>query len=819
MKKVTIFAWLICLAVILGGVTSFAGTTKVEIQIIPELKAYRINPHPPAIDGKLDDSLWSNSIIEKGRLEVQRDPDEGMPATESTLVAVGYDDKALYLAFWCYDSEPDKIDGQLVRRDRIGSSDRVTVRVDPFHDHQNGVAFQVSAAGVQVDTRYYNEYGEDMSWDAVWESGVSEQPWGWSAEMRIPYYCFRFPEKAEHTWGIDFVRHINRKNEIDGWAFTPMSKGGFVSNFGHLNNIRGISPAGHLELLPYAVSKEETEPKSIGNPDGRLFSGNTGLDIKYGISSHLVLDAAINPDFGQVELDAPVLNLSAYETFFEEKRPFFMEGADLFATNYQLFYSRRIGRQPVADVDDPDLLYYRDYPRGNTILGAAKLTGKIFKRTSIALLSAMTQREEAEYAAGANYVFDSTHTNIISMDTVFREGVVEPEANYSVLRVKQEVFKNSSIGGMLTLAGQKGFSPATTGGVDWRLLTNDGKWETSGQVVFSRINHAQTGYAAQFALEKAAGKHFVGAMGLYNKDRNLNINRLGYMERADQRGVWGWLQHRNTDDWWITKEMYNNFNIWSEWNFDGANISLGGNYNFYFVFKNYWDLSGSAAIQAEKYSDVETRGRGLWVWAAYPTASYTLSLESDGRKKLSAHWSAVVATDRGGTWWNYHNCVSFRPRSNMEFDAGATFAQYLDGTYWVKNTADSSIFADLDRDHLTLSASASIVVNRNLSMQLSAQGLVSGLDYSRYRYYLGGNNYSAPFGGLNCDYNYSALNSTFLIRWEYRPGSTIYLVWTRALSDFDPTLNNLDLHRDLDRLFSSGAQNLFLIKASYWMNI
>jgi len=804
-----------CLLVALTISAAFSATladpVKVETQIIPEMKAYRINPHSPAIDGMLDDSVWCSPGLQKGRMTIQRDPVEGMPTTESTFVAVAYDDQAIYAAFWCYDSEPDKVSRQLVRRDRSSQADRVTARIDPFHDHQNGHAFEVNASNVQRDCRYFNENNIDMEWDAVWESGVKQQPWGWSAEIRIPYHCLRFAVKDQNTWGIDFIRVINRKNETDGWAFTPSSKGGFVSNFGHLTQLIGVKPTSHAELLPYVVSNEQIEPRSQGNPDGRSFGKNAGLDLKYGISSDLVLDATINPDFGQVELDRPVLNLSTYETFLSERRPFFLEGSDLFQTSFNLFYSRRVGRPPQGSVTDPEFAYYTNYPKATTILGAAKLTGKLFERTSIALLSSVTQREEAEYAAYTNVALDSTK--------VTRKGIVEPEASYNVLRIKQELFRNSSVGGTLTLASQASRLPATTGGVDWRLYTNDNAWGAQGQVVFSRVNSEQTGYGIDVTFEKSGGKHIRASIGGTIKDRYLNLNRLGYSSRSDSRSMYAWIQYGTTDRWWIFQETYSNFNFYPSWNFDGVRYGLGGNFNTNVIFTNYWFLGGGVEIQGEKYSDLETRGNGLWEWPERPTFSWWASLTTDQRKMLWFNWNPGSGQDRGGTWWANYLGFGLRPRSNMEFSAGVNYKSMRNGTRWVENSGKQSLFADLNRDEIYLEASASVVLNRNLSVQLSTQGLASGLDYYKYRNYLGSNRYSDPFSGPNSDYNYSEMNSTLLIRWEYRPGSTLYLVWTRSRPEFDQTASNLDISRDVKRMFSGNAQNLFLIKASYWMNM
>ncbi len=599
-----------------------------------------------------------------------------------------------------------------------------------------------------------------------------------------------------------------------------------MSNFGHLTELRDIKPARHLEILPYAVSSLETEPNSLGNTDGRDFFGNTGVDIKYGLSSNLTLDATINPDFGQVELDQPVLNLSAYETWFSERRPFFVEGADLWESEYTMFYSRRVGRAPTGGIDDPEYAYQVRRPRATTILGAAKLSGKLSSGTSIAFLSAVTDEEIEKYAAeplvtDTTWAGDSVvNVDTTFIDTVYREGVVEPRAGYSVLRIKQDVLQNSSIGAILTVASQETFHPAVTGGLDWRLKTNNNAWCFRGQSIFSRVDPEQVGFATDLVVEKEAGEHIRGAVGVVIKDPHLHINRLGYTSRNDFRHVWAWAQYRTTDDWWIIRNSYNNINGWISYNYDGDEIEKGGNFNTYIEFINNWSLGGGFAVQAEKYSDRETRGHGLWEWPVYPTYSWWFSLNTNERSKVSFCWNPGSGSDRGGSWWANYVGIDFRPRSDMEFSLGTNITHNFGTTRWVENPDDeTTLFADLDKDEISIHASASMMFHRNLSCQLSAQGLISGLDYRNYRPYLGGNKYGPPESGYNHDYNWSSLNSTLLVRWEYRPGSSLYLVWTRSRPDYDDSVNDLDLSRDFDRFFSAGSTNVFLVKASYWLNI
>lgn len=797
-----------------------------DMKTVPELRATRVNPHPPEIDGYLNEPLWQSHKILFARDFTQREPDEGRPASESTLVAITYDDEALYVAFWCYDSEPERIQALLVRRDRWSESDKVVLRLDPYHNHRNGYGFEVNAAGVQRDQRYYNDDWSSDSWDAVWESAVKRQPWGWSAEMKIPYHSLRFEESDEHTWGVDFARVISRKQEAVRWAFTSSGDGGLVSNFGHLTDLTGVQPARHVEVRPYAVSSLETEPSHVGNPDGRDVLGNLGFDIKYGLSSNLTLDATINPDFGQIELDAPILNLSSYETWFDERRPFFLEGANLFDTDFSLFYTRRIGRAPRRDVDDDEHEYYIDYPRGTTILGAAKLTGRLASGTSVAVLAAMTEEEEARYGALTNLRIDTLVTgelDTVSVDTVTRRGVVEPRAGYAVVRIQQEVMGNSSVGGILTVAGQDTEDPEITGGVDWRLRTGNGVWMTRGQLIFSETGREHAGYGLSWAVEKATGHHVRAGAGTVIKSPDLDINRLGFTSRSDTKHIWSWLQYRTSDDWWIVRNSWNNLNLHLSWNYDGLQYERGGNFNTHIEFTNNWSLGGGITVQAEKYSDVETRGNGVWQWPEYPTASWWFSLNTDERRPVSFNWNPGGGRDRGGSWWANYFGVEIRPRSNLEFEVGANYIRNRGGLRWVENVefeeVDSSLFAVLDRDQVSVNATASIVFNPNLSFQVSARGLLSGLDYDNYRFYHGDNEYGSSANDYDHDRSWSALNSTALLRWEYSPGSTIYLVWTRVRSDSDDTLNDLNLSRDMRRMFSGDADNLFMVKVSYWLNV
>jgi len=783
---------------------------------IKELRAKKINPHVPQIDGDLSDAIWNDEELPIGRDFRQMSPVEGAAASESTHVAVVYGDDALYIGFWCFETQPEKILAELVRRDRYSNSDNISVYLDPYHDHQSGYQFQMNAAGVLRDVQLSYDTDSDLSWDAVWNGATKIQPWGWSAEIEIPYSCIRFHEsETEQTWGFNATRYISKADESTWWRFSPSTEGGWVSTFGHLHGIKGIKPATQLEVLPYSVVKLETEPKNNGNPDGRTSYADVGFDVKYSLASNMTLDATINPDFGQVELDQPVLNLTSFETYYSEKRPFFLEGANLFDTEFTMFYSRRIGRSPRIWPDDVD--YYINRPYATTILGAGKITGKIAEKTSIAVLSAVTDEEVAEF---------------VGTDGVTREDVVEPKASYNVIRVKQDFLQCSHIGFLGTLAALDKYHPEATAGIDWRLYTSKADYGFRGQVVTSDVGDDPPGFGLDVTFGKPAGRNFRGSFGIEMADPNLDLNGLGYNSVNNYREFWAWTQIKfDSKEYGIFRGIYNNFNYWSDWNYDGARISHGGNYNFSLGFVNSWYFSGGINFNSATWDPWENRGNGLW---REPSDwSWWACIGTDSRKTIYLEINPGSGKSDYGTWWANYVGMVIRPRVNIDLSVGSNYKRRFGMTRWVENIEDPntgeeiSIFADHDLDQVTPEISISWSLTRDLSFQFSGEMHISGIDHFDYRRYIGNEGY-APVGDIKTqedlesdhDYNYRAFNSTMVIRWEYNPGSTVYLVWTQSRSGLE-SHNDLRFHRDFEELFSSDTEgmNVFLIKASYWLNI
>lgn len=763
------------------------------------------------IDGIIDEEVWE--LAPRSGNFIQYEPDEGEPASESTFVRVAFDDEALYVGLECYDSEPDKIVKRLTRRDRYIEGDLVNLIIDSHHDHQTAYAFVLYASGTQRDVYYYNDDWSNEDWDAVWEGRAKVHDWGWCAEFKIPFHCLRFSCEEDPVWGIYFSRRISRKSELDRWLYIPSSVGGFVSHFGHLHGLSGLQPANRVEVLPYVVSYAETEPKHVGNPDGRDYSANAGFDLKYGLSSSMTLDATVNPDFGQVEQDETVLNLSTFETWYPEKRPFFLEGAQIFQTYYDLFYSRRIGRSPSFLPDDVD--YYTNRPRATTILGAAKVTGKTSSGTSIGILGSLTQREVADY---------------VDEEGNERKGVVvEPRANYLVARVKQDVLENSEVGIMGTAVNQKDVDPAYTGGLDWRLRFLGGDYLTSGQVAGSKTAPDESGYGAMLEFQKSGGEYWRGSIRGDYRSRELDLNRMGFLGRPDIQDYWLWVQYRTNEPWWITRRMWHNINLGYGNNLDGVALTRGGNYNNYIELKNYWYIGmGTWQDYAKQYSDRETQGGppapipiGQNAWA---------SVETDSRK-----WYMIVLNLSGGDTWDgrYYSVSTYfeiRPRSNIQVSAGPSFRSDWGVSRWLTHTEDETgerdqeIFGEQASKRLDMTVRGTVNFTRDISLQVYAQPFMASVDYSNFKVLVPPDDYEYVGKDIydedveEPDFNWASFNSNVVLRWEYRPGSTLFLVWAHT-RDTSTDFGNFEFGRDWGNLFESDATNTFLIKLNYWLTL
>src|SRR5206468_1655004 len=442
------------------------------------------------VDGVLRESLWQTADRITGF--TQRDPTEGAAASESTVVYLAYDDAALYIGARLYDAHPDSIVARLARRDQGTNSDRFQVFIDSYHDKRSGFYFGINAAGTLYDGTLFNDDWDDDTWDGVWEGKVTRDGLGWTAELRIPYSQLRFVRQSQYVWGINFRRDIARKNEFDFIVYTPRDGRGFVSRFPDLVGIERIEPPRRREIMPYVTSRAAFTHPPAGNPfnDGSKFEPGIGADARIGLGSNLTLNATINPDFGQVEVDPAVVNLSDRETTFNEKRPFFVEGSSVFEFGYggqsnfwgfnwsgpNFLYSRRIGRG--LSLPGAPEKGYVDGPDGAHILGAMKLTGKVAGSWNVGGLTAVTRRERATLQDSLGVRWGQE---------------MEPLATYGAYRAQKEFAKGrQGLGFMTTFAGRAFEDPAlrdvrnsnsmTVGTDGWIFLDSSKTWVTTAWV-------------------------------------------------------------------------------------------------------------------------------------------------------------------------------------------------------------------------------------------------------------------------------------------------------------------------------------------------
>jgi len=822
-------------------------------------------PLPPSatamqIDGELTEDIWKKVPVVSGF--VQRDPKEGAPATFDTEVRVAFDDTALYIAVNAIDPDPSKVVGILTRRDEGSPSDWVRVMIDSYRDRRTAYEFAVNAAGVKQDTYWFNDGNTDSGWDAVWEAAVSRHDKGWRAEFRIPFSQLRFNPSASQTFGFAVMRQSPRINETTTWPQLSRSASGFVSQFGDLSGLSFSRSPRRLELMPYAVGQVATKPVVEGDPLRSTAEPGAavGLDLKYALAPGLTLTGTINPDFGQVEADPAVVNLSGFETFFAERRPFFVEGSGNFSFNIDcndgqctgLFYSRRIGRAPQRLVGAPQD-GFAAAPDNTTILGAAKITGRV-GRFSIGVLNAVTSREHATLAmprADGGGGFDRAETP------------VEPATNYFIARVSREFANQSRLAFMVTstnrgLSDELSFLPssAVTGGVDTdirfgRRFSLQGMWAGSlvrgdalaisriqrstvhsyqrpdaAHVEFDPARTSLTGQAGSINVGKIAGQRYRFNTYAGFKSPGFEINDLGFQSRADEIMISNWHQLTWDRPGKYVRRRNINFNQWAGWNFDGDLRFTGGNVNSHWTFTNNWTVGTGINFNGRGFADRLTRGGpGGYTNAAWSQWGY---VDSDNRKPVMANVSGSWFNDMNGSWNRSTSLgLTYRPASNLSARVGIDLSRNHAESQWVTNFADTGrtryVFGVLDQTTVGFSARVNYTITPQLTVQLFARPFVSAGDYERFKELVDGRakDYAARYAPYayegHPDFNIRSFRTTNVLRWEYRPGSVLFVVWQQGRDGFADD-GRFRLGRNFGDIFESDAQNVFLIKFSRWLN-
>jgi hypothetical protein len=870
----------------------------------PVARAVRLN-QSVTVDGRLDDAGWGAAPVISGF--TQLDPFEGQPVSQRTEVRIVFDDDALYVGAMLYDTEA--VSTGLARRDAsVPSSDNFEIVFDSYHDHQTASRFGVNPSGVKQDGVVSGSGGGDTTWDPVWDAATSITPEGWSVEMRIPFSQLRFSRAEQQVWGIQMERSIHHSQELAVFAFTPKLERGGVPRYGHLEGISDLKASRRLELLPYVAARAEYREipgdsrVSFTNPfrSGSDYFGHFGGDLKYGITSNLTLDATVQPDFGQVEVDPAVINLTAFETRFEERRPFFIEGAEIFrfaeggpggstGRPPQLLYSRRIGRSPQGNL--PPGAVFSEVPTDTRILGAAKLTGKTLNGWSVGLLEAVTGRETANY---------------VDITGERREAVVEPLTNYSVGRLRRDFRDGQSRVGVIGTMMQRRLddpalqnrlrSAAYTGGIDFIQEWNNRSWRVLGafapayvmgtqEVItqtqmsssryfqrpdasYLRVDSTATslaGYYAMIDFNRYAGP-FQWKLAFSFSSPSYEANDAGFQTAADRIVMDTNVQYTQTRPGTILRRwnIRGNYLPDGMWNYGGNRVFTQYNVQADITFMNYWGGSARLEFDPETDNDRLTRGGPLSRDPRRYGGSFNVS--SDSRKDYTGRLAVNAATDEGGSWSHGLDLnLSYRPGATMDFRVTPSIERSYTAAQFVTSVEDALatqtfgrryVFGGLHQTTFGVDTRANVTFTPDLSFQLymqpffstgrygamkelSAPRVFEFLEYGedigtrirdengRFQIDPDGDPATANhFAVSDPDFNLLSLRGNAVLRWEYRPGSTFYLVWQQSRSERllgrdalpDDRVGHFDLSRDIRELLDVKPANVLVFKVNYWLN-
>ncbi len=776
------------------------------------------------IDGLLSEEAWRSTVPIEGFR--QFDPDEGMNATERTSISMLYDDDALYIGVYCYDSQPDGIISQLSRRDRSVQADKITIIVDSYHDHNTAFLFSGTVSGVQVDG-ILSQDGRvyDVAWDAVWDFDAHVVADGWTAEFRIPFSALRFAEQdSEYVWGINFRRFIPRKQEVDEWVLVrrneaPPGTISSVSKMGHLSGLRAIHPSLHLELMPYLVSKGTYLSQPAPFPLRSKFDATGGLDLKYGVTNNFTLDLAMNPDFGQVEVDQAVLNLTVFETFYPEKRPLFLEGSQIFSfgnsfdsRQLRLFYSRRIGRDPPEPQSDSGYTIV-ERPQSAKILAAGKLTGKTEDGVTFGVLSAITDREDGieEDLAGAK--------KPIRFAT---------RSSYNVFRMKKDIL-NSSLGFMATGSFNEEQTPRISGGLDWNIRLGDGVYAVDGYLAGSQYSTLSgkkiSGGAGKLALAKLEGDHWLAFTSYDFASQNFSINELGFFSEPREHG--GYFQLTYKEDY--AEVPLRRFSLTAQtdyrWNLDNIKTVSRVEFQPIIEFRNFWTLDIDYIHDLPAHDDMNRGINGLY---RRPDGNRLyLTLETDrGKPVVLTLFSGYQNSTKGlSTVFSTFQCT-VRPSTWIELSPSLTFYHSRNEEAWaIPYLIDDryNLFGDRDIDEYDFSLRGTLTFTRRVSLQFFTQVFLAKGQYAHFKKLVGFNNlssYDYPNSPsyVNPDFNEKTFNANLVFRWEYLPGSTLYLVWTQYRYGYT-SFYQRSLGENFSDAFKLPMDNVILAKVSYWWSL
>jgi hypothetical protein len=813
-----IIAFLLCL----GSWTPAAAQSALEPNVAEkagkDLRAYRISGSALRLDGRLDEPVWAEAPAIDDM--VQNEPDNMQPPTERTVVQVAYDDRYLWVAVRCYMRDVSQISTGLGRRDAMPPGDVIRLTFDPRHDHLNAYTFDTNPSGTQSDYLWYDDTRQSQDFDAVWEVRTIITDEGWNAEFQIPFSQMRFDAPAVGTvvWGFNIRRDIHRRAEFDRWVPTPRGVNGFVSRFGHLIFPERPAAPRRVELLPYTTVRRE-DTATAGAEHGL----DGGLDVRVGLGTSATLSATINPDFGQVEQDPAVLNLSVFETFFPERRPFFVEDSRTFVLTFgqfPIFHSRRIGQRPGRfALRDGDTMVSR--PDQTTILGAAKVTGKASGWT-YGGITALTAQEFA--------TVEATSVGADGTETVTRvQRLIEPRTMYSVGRVQRDLRgASSTLGAIGTAVVRDGDADAFTGGIDYNFRWNRNRYQWDGHWIgthapVSGVMKNGVGGATRFNY---SGKH-LGVNGHVDHfTRDFRITDVGFLSsRVNKTTVQGGLSVGQPDPWRGLRSVFGFTNVSQAWNGDGLVFEQSYVMGMDIGLRNFWYVGWNTGQNFQTLDDLDTRGGPPILRPA--GRFWNVFVNSDSRRRWRINVGGGGFRDDAGGWSaRIGPNLSVQPSTRLQMsvstnvNTGQTAAQWISNRDVTGDGVDDYVYGTLRRHVLDVTARTTYAFSRDLTLQMFLQPFVAVGDYTDIRRLARPGSFDFEPADLpgNPDFNTKSLRGNVVLRWEYLRGSTLFVVWNMATSDASRP-GVFSAFRDLADTFGADGTHVFMIKLNYWLGL
>ncbi|MDR3246746.1 MAG: carbohydrate binding family 9 domain-containing protein [Prevotellaceae bacterium] len=837
---------------------------------------HKITENRPVIDGRLEDSLWT-AQGEWSEPFVQVMPYERVVSASPTKVKLFYDDRYIYVGVYCKDAEPEKMNRFINNRDENRLGDLISIAFDTYHDYRAAPEFNINLGGNKTDLIVTDKLSVNLSWNVVWEgkTHVNTTDSSWTAELRIPFSQLRYNKQSDNgVWGLHVRRIIRRNNEVQNWSLIPLKNNGHVFSFGEMHGMTELPQPGGIEILPYVMSKYRHAPRIPGSPyqTGDSRRANAGLDAKFALSD-FTMDMTINPDFGQIELDPSVMNLTAYETFYDEKRPFFLEGKHIldFANGSDMmFYSRRIGAAPSYTPENIDRVNSFAETKDNVpIIGALKLTGTNRDGVTLGLIQSVTARS----------------TSKVSRNGTESKEIVEPLTNYTVARVQKNWKGNTLLGGMITSVNRALDEPylenfmvrnALTAGIDFSHYFNNRLYYVDMKGMFSSLNgtkeairllqmnpvhYLQRASAADYAgvddsrtaLNGTGGYLKVGRRGnskwVFSEtfdwaSSGFDLNDAGYLKQADLFSNTSEIEYRQTDVRHIFRSNRLTLIQKNQWDYgrNALNNYLGLNWRT--MFLNRYEITLNELYGWNQLDTRQLRGGPDMRYNPYFTTEATFNTDRAERIVFTMKYIGNHHTDGYRRYNTLSPNLTFRMGNHVYLSGQFNYARNRDNLQYVATVASLPqtplwsgltpspvyVMGNMEQKTYGLTMNIQMNITPDISVQLYGSPFTSVAAYDDFKIAAATKSkvYEERFRRLtadeirdsfaNPDFHFNEFRSNLVARWEYLPGSTLYFVWEHRMSNqnsgYLPGWGD-----NLDRMLGLPATNTWMVKMNYWINL